>query len=129
MNQAEKSNSWDAWVKQTYEASAGAMRQWVEHADVDAATRAKLSFAAEQWIAAANPANFLATNPEALQRALDTKGESLTAGMKLMMSDLAKGRVSNTDESAFEVGKNIAVSPGAVVMRNQLAELIQYSRP
>ena len=121
------SNSWDAWVKQTYEASASAVRQWVAQADVDDATRAKLSFAAEQWIAASNPANFLATNPEALQRAVDTEGASLTAGLQLMMSDLAKGRVSNTDESAFEVGRNVAVSPGAVVLRNQLAELIQYA--
>jgi polyhydroxyalkanoate synthase len=95
--------------------------------ETDAVTRAKLSFAAEQWIAAMNPGNFLATNPEALQRAVATNGASLTDGLKLMLADLAKGRVSNTDESAFEVGKNIAVSPGAVVLRNQLAELIQYA--
>ena len=120
-------NSWDAWIKQSYEATTTAMRQWAEQVDTDAATRAKLSFATEQWIAAMNPSNFLATNPEALQRAVDTKGESLTAGLKLMMEDLTKGRVSNTDETAFEVGRNIATTPGAVVMRNQLAELIQYS--
>jgi len=120
-------NTWDQWVRQSYDASVAAMRQWVAQADTDAATRAKLAFAAEQWIAATNPANFLATNPEALQRAVETKGESLTEGLKLMMADLSKGRVTNTDETAFEVGRNIAVAPGAVVMRNQLVELIQYA--
>jgi len=121
------SNSWDAWVKQSYETSAAAMRQWLAQLDTDETTRAKLSFSTEQWIAAMNPANFLATNPEALQKALETKGESLTSGMKLMLSDLAKGRVSNTDESAFEVGRNVGISEGAVVLRNQLCELIQYA--
>jgi polyhydroxyalkanoate synthase len=127
MNAPAALPTWDAWVKQSYEASAAAMRQWVEKMETDAATRAKLGFAAEQWIAAMNPANFFATNPEALQRAVATNGQSLTEGLKLMLADVARGRVSNTDESAFEVGKNIATTEGAVVLRNQLAELIQYS--
>ena len=124
---APVSDSWDAWVRQSYDATAAAVRQWVEKLDTDHVTREKMAFAAEQWIAATNPANFLATNPEALQRAIATNGASLTEGLKLAMADAARGRVSNTDESAFEVGRNVGVSPGAVVMRNQLAELIQYS--
>jgi polyhydroxyalkanoate synthase len=119
--------TWDAWVRQNYDTTASAMRQWVEHLDTDHVTRAKLSFATEQWIAAMNPANFFATNPEALKRAIETNGQSISDGLKLMMADLTRGRVSNTDEDAFEVGRNVAVSEGAVVMRNQLAELIQYA--
>ena len=63
MSEAPLPNTWDAWVRQSYDAGATAMRQWVEQVETDPATRAKLSFAAEQWIAATNPANFLATKP------------------------------------------------------------------
>ena len=74
-----------------------------------------------------SPANFLATNPEAMQTALETGGDSLVEGMRLFMEDLAKGRVSMTDETAFEVGSNIATSPGSVVFENELIQLIQYA--
>jgi polyhydroxyalkanoate synthase len=80
----------------------------------------------QQWIDAASPSNYLATNPEALQRALQTKGESLSKGMQQLMDDMRKGHVSQTDESVFEVGRNVASSEGAVVFENELFQLIEY---
>ena len=120
-------NAWDAWVSQTHEQTAHALRGWIGGLDVEAGMRAKLAFASEQWIAAAHPDNFFATNSIALRRALETRGESIQSGMQLMLADLARGRVSNTDEAAFEVGRNLATTPGKVVLTNALIELIQYS--
>src|SRR5258708_32551059 len=73
-----------------------------------------------------SPANFTATNPEALKLALETKGESLRRGVRQLIEDAHKGRRSTTDESAFELGKNFAVTEGAVVFENGLIQLIQY---
>lgn len=89
--------------------------------------RQKIRFAVQQMIDAMSPANFLATNPEAQAKMIETRGESLTQGMGLMLEDLQKGRISQTDESAFEVGKNVATSAGSVVYENRLFQLIQYA--
>jgi polyhydroxyalkanoate synthase len=75
---------------------------------------------------AAAPANFPATNPDVLKLATETHGESLLRGLENLHEDRRKGRISTTDESAFEVGRNIAVTPGAVVYENELMQLIQY---
>ncbi|MDB5960751.1 MAG: class poly(R)-hydroxyalkanoic acid synthase, partial [Massilia sp.] len=87
----------------------------------------KIRFAVQQMVDALSPANFLATNPEAQQKLIDTKGESLTKGLKNMLADMQKGRISLSDESAFEVGRNVATTPGQVVYENPLFQLIQYS--
>jgi polyhydroxyalkanoate synthase len=73
-----------------------------------------------------SPANFLATNPEAQQKLIESKGESLMKGMMQLLGDLQKGQISQTDETAFEVGKNVATSEGAVVFENEFFQLIQY---
>ena len=86
----------------------------------------KIRFGVQQMIDAMSPANFLATNPEAQQKLIETKGESLTKGIAQMLGDLKKGRISQTDESAFEVGVNVATSEGAVVFENELFQLLQY---
>ena len=86
----------------------------------------KVRFAVQQMVDAVSPANFLVTNPEAQQKILETKGESLTQGMFHMLDDMRKGRISQSDESAFEVGKNVATTEGAVVFENALFQLIQY---
>lgn len=86
----------------------------------------KIRFAIQQTVDAMSPANFLVTNPEAQQKILETKGESLAKGIVHMIADMKKGRISQTDESAFEIGRNVATTEGAVVFENELFQLIQY---
>jgi polyhydroxyalkanoate synthase len=96
---------------------------------VEAAPREqqKIRFAVQQVVDAMSPANFLATNPEAQQQLLESKGESLTKGLANMLADMQKGRISLSDESAFEVGRNVATTEGQVVFENELFQLIQYT--
>ncbi len=88
--------------------------------------RQQIRFAVQQVVDAMSPANFLVSNPEAQAKIIETRGESLVQGMNQMLGDLQKGRISLTDESAFEVGKNVATTPGAVVFENRLFQLIHY---
>ncbi len=113
-------------IKNTYLAYAGAMRDCVEAAPVDEKTKGQMRFAVRQFNDALSPANFFATNPEAMQLAMETGGKSVAEGMVKFFEDLAKGRVSMTDETAFQVGKNLAVTPGAVIFENDLIQVIQY---
>jgi polyhydroxyalkanoate synthase subunit PhaC len=92
----------------------------------DAKTQSRIRFAIEQWLAATSPSNFLAFNVDAQKKAIETKGESISQGIKNLMHDLAQGHVSMTDESQFEVGKNVATTEGAVVFENELFQLIEY---
>jgi polyhydroxyalkanoate synthase len=92
----------------------------------DAKAKAKVRFAVEQWLAASAPSNFLALNPDAQQKAIDTKGESIAKGMQNMLADMRQGHMSLTDESQFEVGRNVATTEGAVVFENELFQLIEY---
>ncbi|WMW82532.1 class I poly(R)-hydroxyalkanoic acid synthase [Undibacterium cyanobacteriorum] len=86
----------------------------------------KIRFAVQQMVDAMSPANFLATNPEAQAKIIETGGESLRQGITLMLEDMQKGRISLTDESAFEVGRNVATTEGTVIFENRLFQLIQY---
>ncbi len=88
--------------------------------------RQKIRFAVQQMVDAMSPANFLVTNPEAQQKLIETKGESLMKGITHMIEDLQKGHISQSDESAFEVGRNVANTEGAIVFENELFQLIQY---
>lgn len=87
----------------------------------------KIRFAVQQMVDAMSPANFLATNPEAQQALIESKGESLAKGLSNMLGDMQKGRISLSDESAFEVGRNVATTAGEVVFENELFQLIQYT--
>lgn len=86
----------------------------------------QIDYAIEQFVDAMSPSNFFVSNPEAQKRLLETKGESLTLAIQNLLADLQKGRISQTDESAFEVGVNVARSEGDVVFENELFQLIQY---
>jgi len=94
--------------------------------DADEQIQNRIRFAVEQWVAATAPSNFLALNADAQKKAIDTQGESLAKGLHNLMHDLKQGHVSMTDESQFEVGKNVATTEGAVVYENAYFQLIEY---
>lgn len=98
----------------------------VDAAETDTKTRSRIRFAVEQWMAATAPSNFMALNAEAQKKAIETKGESIAKGIQNLVHDLRQGHVSMTDESLFEVGKNVATTEGAVVFENELFQLIEY---
>ena len=79
------------------------------------------------FLDAVSPSNFPATNPEVLEKTIETGGENLLKGLQNMLADLGKGQLTHTDAGAFEVGRNLAMTPGKVVLRTDLYELIQYS--
>ncbi|MFM7703936.1 MAG: class I poly(R)-hydroxyalkanoic acid synthase, partial [Rubrivivax sp.] len=115
-----------AFLAQLYLLNARTLMQMAESVEGDPKTRARLRFAVQQWIDAASPSNYLATNPEALQRAVDTQGQSLAKGLQQLWADVRKGHVSQTDETVFEVGRNIATTEGAVVYENDFFQLLEY---
>ena len=125
-NSAWASNPAAAFMAQMYLLNARTLMQMADSVQGDAKTRGRIRFAVQQCVAAASPSNFLALNPEALAKALETKGESITAGMQNLLQDLGKGHVSQTDESVFEVGRNVATTEGSVVFENELFQLIEY---
>ena len=115
-----------ALTAQLYLLNARAMMQMAESVEADPKTKARIRFAVQQWIDAASPSNYLALNPEALKKALETQGESIASGMQHLLEDLRKGHLSQTDESVFEVGRNVATTEGSVVFENELIQLIEY---
>jgi polyhydroxyalkanoate synthase len=127
-----KSHPYFNFVKQQYQINAEALGQAVDHvADLAPHEKKRLQYFSRQIIDMMSPTNFLATNPDALERAVATEGESLIRGLENLIADLEANNgeliVRLADESAFELGRNIATSPGKVVYRNKLFELIQYS--
>ena len=114
------------YFRDSYLLTSKMMMQAVEEATLDAPTKQRMRFFMRQYLDAAAPSNYLMTNPEALKAAMESGGETLQEGMKNLLADMEKGRISMTDETAFEVGKNIAVTKGAVVFESELLQLIQY---
>jgi polyhydroxyalkanoate synthase len=102
--------------------------EFVDQAQVDEESKLQLRFYARQFIDAMSPSNFPATNPEVIRTAIRTRSASLVAGMQNLIEDLQKGRITRVGESAFEVGRNLAVTPGSVVFENELIQLIQMRR-
>ncbi len=110
-----------------YLATTKSLLEGLDKVELPADQKKRARFFLKQYLDAISPSNFLATNPEAIRLAMETNGESLRSGAANFSEDVAKGHVSITDEHAFEVGKNIAVSPGKVVFENALFQLIQYA--
>lgn len=125
-NHAWQQNPSAAYAASLYLLNARTMMVLADSLDTNEKTRARIRFAVEQWTAASSPSNYLALNAEALQKAIQSNGESIRFGLQNMLRDLQQGHVSMTDESLFEVGKNVATTEGAVVFENELFQLIEY---
>ncbi|GGL64503.1 class I poly(R)-hydroxyalkanoic acid synthase [Wenxinia marina] len=126
------SHPWFNYVKQQYLANAKAIETAVEGVEgLDAREKQRLTYFSKQIVDMMAPTNFLATNPDALERAVETEGQSLVDGLENLIADLEANEgelvVTLADRKAFEIGENIATAPGEVVWRNHLFELIQYS--
>jgi polyhydroxyalkanoate synthase len=115
------------YVQQAYLVNARFLHGLGELAQLEPAARRRLQYQLRQMSDAMAPNNFPATNPEVVKLAAESGGASLAQGMKLLAADLARGRISMSDEQAFEVGRNLAVTPGSVVFENEVMQLIQYA--
>jgi polyhydroxyalkanoate synthase len=124
--QAWHTNPMAAFTAAAYLLNTRTMMALTDAAETDAKTKARIQFAVEQWAAASAPSNFLALNAEAQQKAIETKGESISKGIKNLLHDMQQGHVSMTDESLFEVGKNVATTEGKVVFENDYFQLLEY---
>ena len=109
-----------ALAAQGYLHYAELVRDAIAAAPLDPRSKGQWDFAARQLLDALSPANFMDTNPEALQSDLESGGRSVVDGMGLMVNDLLKGRLTITDETAFELGRDLATTEGAVVFENPL---------
>ncbi len=116
------------YVRQAYLLNSRFVRDLVEALPVeDEKAHNRLRFLARQYIDALSPANFAATNPEFIRLAVESKGKTITDGINNLIRDYEKGRISMTDESLFEVGRNLATTPGTVIHENEVMQLIQYA--
>jgi len=122
-----RDNPYYDYLRQSYLLASRYLEDLVDSAPLDATAKERARFAVKQWIDAMCPANFAATNPAALEQAIESRGESLARGLANLMQDAGRGRISQTDEAAFEVGRNLGVTRGDVVYENELIQLIQYA--
>ena len=125
-NAAWHDNPVAAYCAAVYLLNARTLIGLADAVEADAKTRTRIRFAVEQWVAATAPSNFMAFNAEAQKLAIETQGQSIAKGMQNLVHDLQQGHVSMTDETLFEVGKNVATTEGAVVFENELLQLIEY---
>jgi polyhydroxyalkanoate synthase len=115
------------FIRQNYLITERLAERIISEVEIGYKARTKMSFYNQHFMDLFSPANFLPTNPEVQKAAIETHGKSLFQGFKNLIKDIEKGQITQTDESAFEVGVNLATSPGAVIFENQLIQLIQYS--
>ncbi len=124
--EAWSSNPLATFSAATYLLNARTLTGLAAAVKADKKTRARIQFAVEQLLAATAPSNFLALNADAQRKAIQTQGQSIAQGLQNLLHDMRQGHVSMTDESLFEVGKNVATTVGAVVFENDLFQLIEY---
>lgn len=125
-----KANPFFDFLRQSYLLSTHWAHDLVTRADVDPLTRQKAAFYLKQIASALSPSNFVATNPEVIRETLKTNGHNLIRGLHMLAEDLEAGKgqlkIRQSDSSKFELGINMAATPGGVIFRNDLIELIQY---
>jgi len=127
-----KSEAWQNplfdWIRQSYLMIADQMLKQVDAMEgLDPKQREQFRFATQGFIDAMSPSNFAFTNPDVIQKTIETRGENLLKGLSNMLNDLSKGQLTHTDAQAFEVGRNLATTPGKVIYRSPLFELIHYT--
>jgi polyhydroxyalkanoate synthase len=123
---AWQGNPLASFYARAYLLNADFMNRLADTVETDRKTKRRVKFAVSQFVEAASPSNYLALNPKAQKALLESRGESLKSGIANLLQDLKKGKISQSDESAFEVGRNVATSEGMVVYENRLFQLIQY---
>jgi polyhydroxyalkanoate synthase subunit PhaC len=134
-SQQDKRFSSEAWqaspqfryLAESYLAASRLLIESINEVELPTDAKQKMKFFAKQYLDAMSPSNFLMTNPEALKSAIESKGETLRAGLENLKEDMEKGHISMTDEAAFKIGENIVLSPGSVVFENDIFQLIQYT--
>ena len=117
-----------ATIKDSYLAISEQLLGSVEDMDgIDGETRQKLRFATKSFVDAMSPSNFALTNPQVMKRTIETRGENLLNGLRNMLDDVRRGQLSQTQAGAFEIGRNLATTPGKVIFENELYQLIHYA--
>jgi polyhydroxyalkanoate synthase len=121
-------NPWFDWMRRSYLSIGEHLMRGIDAAEnVSDAERERMRFAARGFLEAMSPANFPLTNPQVLKRAVETEGDSLLSGFKHLLRDMERGQLTHTSPDAFEVGRNLATTPGKVIKRTPLYELIHYT--
>lgn len=120
-------NPFFAYLKQNYLNMSKYMQDCITQSDMDAQSKERLNFFMCQYLYAMSPSNFALTNPEVIKNVVKSNGLSLVNGMNNMLHDMQNGYISMTDESLFKLGKNLAISKGEIIFKNELIELIQYA--
>ncbi|KZN42668.1 class I poly(R)-hydroxyalkanoic acid synthase [Pseudoalteromonas luteoviolacea] len=124
-------NPWFSYIKQSYLLFGQSLLDSIRQTPgLDEKLKERLEFFARQVINSISPSNFITTNPELLKLTIESEGQNLINGLELFKKDMAKSgdmlRISMTNENAYELGKDLATTPGRVVFQNHLFELIQY---
>ena len=115
-------------IRQTYLQISDRMLGSVEEIEgIEDEAKQKMRFAVRNFVDAMSPSNFALTNPQVLKRTLETRGENLLKGLSNMLRDIAQGQLTQTKPGMFEVGKNLATTPGKVIKQTPLYQLIQYT--
>ncbi|WP_114229101.1 MULTISPECIES: PHA/PHB synthase family protein [Sphingomonas] len=115
-------------IRQSYLAISDQLLSGVDKVEgVDEATRQKLKFTTKSFVDAMSPSNFALTNPLVLKKTMETRGENLLTGLRHMLDDIRSGQLTQTRKGAFEVGRNLATTPGKVIKETPLYQLIQYT--
>jgi len=125
--EAWRDNPLFSWIRESYLMIADHLLSSVDAIEgIDAKQREQLRFATKGFVDAMSPTNFAFTNPEVIDKTIETGGENLLKGLQHMLTDIGRGQLTHTSGDAFEVGRNLAVTPGKVVKRTPLYELIHY---